>query len=168
MKPRTALTALQQRWTASSPAEQLLLRSAGVLISLAVVWWMLVAPPLRTFTQIQAEQSKLDSQWQKMQGLRRQALALQTVPKISRDEALGALDAAVKQQLGTSAQMSVSGDSATLTLRNTPADALAQWLPQARVNAHAMPSEARLTRNIVNAQGQVLWTGTLVMRIPPQ
>lgn len=168
MKAPTAFASLRQRWTASSPSEQMLLRSAAVLVILSAVWWILVAPPLRTFTQTRAEQSKLDGQLQKMQGLRRQALALQAVPKISRDDALGALEAAVKQQLGTTAQLTVLGDSATLILRNTPADALAKWLPLARINAHAMPSEARLTRNNANAQGQALWSGTLVIRLPPQ
>ena len=146
MKVANALSPLRDRWTAANPREQRLIRSAVVLISLALVWWLLVAPPLRTLSQGQTEQTSLTMQWQKMQALRAQALALQAVRKISRDEALRALDAAVRQQFGAAAQLSVLGENATITLRNAPADALAQWLPLARVNARALPSEVRLTR----------------------
>ena len=168
MKLPTALSPLRERWTAASPREQRAMRSAGVLVSLALVWWLLVAPPLRTLTQGPAEQRKLEVQSQKMEVLRTQAVALQALPKISRDDALRALDTSVKQQLGASAQLNVIGDSATVTLRNTPANALAQWLPQARMNARAIPSEARLMRSNTNPTGQAVWTGTIVMRLPPQ
>lgn len=168
MKTPTALRVLRERWKAASPREQRLVRSAGVLMGLALVWWLLVAPPLRTLTQGKAEQHKLNVQRQKMQNLRLQAAALQALPKISREDAVRALDAAVKQQLGATAQLSVLGDSATVTLRSTPAYALAQWLPQARMNARAIPSEARLTRSNPNPPGQAVWSGTIILRLPPQ
>jgi general secretion pathway protein M len=168
MKVANALAPLRDRWTAANPREQRLVRSAVVLISLALVWWLLVAPPLRTLSQGQTEQASLKMQLQKMQALRAQALALQAVRKISRDEALRALDAAVRQQFGAAAQLSVLGENATLTLRNAPADALAQWLPLARVNARALPSEVRLTRTNTTSPEQAVWSGTLVMSLPPQ
>ena len=168
MKLPTALYPLRERWTAASPREQRAMRVAGVLVSLTLVWWLLVAPPLRTLTQGPAEQRKLEVQSQKMEDFRTQAVALQALPKISRDDALRALDTSVKQQLGASAQLNVLGDSATVTLRNTPATALAQWLPQARLNARAIPSEARLIRSNTNPAGQAVWTGTIVLRLPPQ
>ena len=168
MRVPAALAMLRERWAAANPREQRLMRSAGALVGLALVWWLLVAPPLRTLTQGKTEQHRLDVQWQKMQNLRMQATALQALPKISRDDALRALETAVKQQLGTSAQLTVLGDSATVTLRSTPAHALAQWLPQARMNARAIPSEARLMRSNTNAPGQAVWSGTIVMRLPPQ
>jgi general secretion pathway protein M len=168
MKVANALSPLRDRWTAANPREQRLIRSAVVLISLALVWWLLVAPPLRTLSQGQTEQTSLTMQWQKMQALRAQALALQAVRKISRDEALRALDAAVRQQFGAAAQLSVLGENATITLRNAPADALAQWLPLARVNARALPSEVRLTRTTPPSPEQAVWSGTLVMSLPPQ
>ena len=101
MKMPTAIYPLRERWATASLREQRLMRSAGVLVSLALVWWLLVAPPLRTFTRGQAERNKLDMQWQKMQNLQIQAAALQALPNLSRDDALRALDATVKQQLGT-------------------------------------------------------------------
>ena len=168
MKMPTAFYPLRERWATASLREQRLLRSAGLLVGLALVWWLLVAPPLRTFTQGQAERLQLDMQWQKIQNLQRQAAALQALPKISRDAALRALDATVKLQFGTSAQLSVLGDNVTVSLRNTPAHELAQWLPQARLNARAIPSEARLLRSNSNPPGQAVWSGTIVMRLPPQ
>jgi len=168
MKMATALSPLRDRWIAASPRDQRLLSGAVVLVGLALVWWLLVAPPLRTLSLGKAEQGRLDVQWQKMQGLRAQALALQSTPKIHRDEALRALDAAVRQQFGAAAQLSVLGESATVTLRNAPADALAQWLPQVRVNARAIPSEVRLTRTNTAPLGQAVWSGTIVMSLPLQ
>lgn len=168
MKVTTAFSPVWDRWVTASPRERLLIRGTGILVGMALVWWLLLAPPLRTLTQGQAEQSKLEVQWQKMQNLQTQAVALQTIPKISRDDSLRALDATVKQQLGTSAQLNVVGDSATVTLRNTPAYALAQWLQQVRINARVMPSEARLIRSNTNPPGQTAWSGTIVMRLPSQ
>ena len=168
MKISAALSPLRDRWIAVNSREQRLLSGAVVLVGLALVWWLLVAPPLRTLSHGKTEQGRLDVQWQKMQDLRIQALALQSIPKVGRDEALRALDAAVRQQFGAAAQLSVLGDSATVTLRNAPADALAQWLPQVRVNARAIPSEARLTRIITAPPGQAVWSGTIVMSLPLQ
>lgn len=167
MRIANLLAPLRDRWTGANPREQRLIRSAAALVGLALVWWLLVAPPLRTLSQGDTAQASLEVQWQKMQNLRAQALALQAAPKLSRDEALRALDAAVRQQFGAAAQLSVLGDSATVTVRNAPANALATWLPLARVNARALPSEVRLTRTNILPPGQAVWSGTIVMNLPP-
>ena len=167
MKVADALAPFQVRWQALGQREQTLIRSAALLLGLALLWWVLLAPPLRTLRQVEAQQRSLDAQWQKMQGLRAQAQALQAQPRVSRDDALRALQASVKL-LGASAQLSVVGDRATVTLRNTPADALAQWLAQARANAGAIPDEARLVRNVSSPAGPAAWDGMLVLRLPVQ
>jgi general secretion pathway protein M len=52
------------------------------------------------------------------------------------------------------------------------ADALANWLAQARNNARAVPQEAHLTRSANPRQGNgaptptVRWDGTLVLSLP--
>ena len=168
MKMPPVFYPLRDRWATANLREQRLMRRAVVFLGLVLVWWLLISPPLRTFSQSQTERLKLDMQWQKIQNQQMQATALRALPKINRDDALRALDATVKQQLGGSAQMSVLGDNATVTLRSTPARELAKWLPQARLNAHAIPSEARLMRSNSNPQGQAVWSGTIVMRLPPQ
>ena len=175
MKLPAAFSPLQARWQALGAREQTLIRGAAGVVGLALVWWMLIAPPLRTLRQADALQRSLDVQAQKMQSLQAQAQTLQAQPKLSRDDALRALDASVKQRLGSSAQLNVLGDRVTVTLKSTPADALAQWLVQARVNARAIPSEARLARSTNPAtpatpgsRAPVAWDGTLVLSLPAQ
>ena len=168
MKIAAALAPLLARWRALDPREQTLVRSAALLLGLALVWWVLLAPALRTLRQADMQQRSLEGQWQKMQSLQAQAQALQSQPRIGHDEALRALEASVKQGLGASAQLNVVGDRATVTLRNVPADALAEWLAQARVNARALPGEARLVRNTANPDSPAAWDGTLVLSLPAQ
>ena len=80
------------------------------------------------------------------------------------DDAVRALKLATQQSLGASAQISVVGDHAAITLQNAEPQALAQWLTQARLNARSVPSEARLTR--APSPGPALWNGTLTMALP--
>ena len=168
MKIAAALSTLQSRWRAFDQREQTLIRSALFLLGLALAWLVLVAPPMRMLRHADTEQRSLDLQWQKMQGLQVQARALQSQPKLSRDDALRALETSVKQRLGASGVLSIVGDRASVTLRNTPAETLAQWLIEIRVNARAIPSEARLVRNNASPAGQPAWDGTLVLSLPAQ
>jgi general secretion pathway protein M len=57
--------------------------------------------------------------------------------------------------------MTVVGDRVTVALKAMSADNLAQWLAQVRLNARALPGEARLTRNAAGT-----WDGTLVLTLP--
>ena len=175
MKLPAAFLPWKVRWQTLGAREQALLRGAAGVVGLALVWWVLIAPPLSTLRQADALQRSLDLQAQKMQALQAQALALQSQPKLSRDDALRALEASIKQRLGPGAQLNVLGDRVTVTLKSTPADALAQWLMQARVNARAIPSEARLVRStnpatpeVPGSRNPVAWDGTLVLSLPAQ
>jgi general secretion pathway protein M len=87
--------------------------------------------------------------------------AQNTASPIGRDDALRALEQATAGLSGT-AQLAVLGDRATVTLKNTPPEALAQWLSQVRVNARLMPLEAKLSR----ATEPAAWSGTLVLGGP--
>lgn len=146
MSQSAALAPLRQRWNTLAPREQALVLGAAWLVGLALLWWVLVSPALTTVRQAAEQQRSLDMQLQKMRSLQAQAQALQSQPKISRDEALRALEASVKQRLGAGAQFNVVGDRATIKLKSVPAEALSQWLTQARINARATPAEARLIR----------------------
>ena len=86
---------------------------------------------------------------------------MQAAPRQNYDEAMRQLEGAIRQQLGVSARYSIAGDRVTVTLSNTPAPALAQWLTQVRSNARALPGEARLTRNAGGG-----WDGSLVLTLP--
>lgn len=140
-------TVLKDRWQTLAPREQNLVLAAGALIALALVWWVAIAPALATLRTAPARHAALDTQLQRMHSLQAEAQQLQAAPKASPGDTVGALRTALAQRLGTTAQLNVVGDRATVTLKGAPADALAQWLAQARSNARATPLEARLTRS---------------------
>jgi general secretion pathway protein M len=169
---------LKARWAALEMRERRMVGAAVALVALALLWWIALAPALRTLAAASAEHAQLDAQLQQMSTLQNRAKALQSQPRLARDEALRALEISVREGLGTNnAQlMTAGGDGATVTLRTTPANTVAQWLAQARGNAHAVPREVHLTRapSTPPAPGskdapqlpQVRWEGTLVMALP--
>ena len=151
--------ALQARWDAMSPREQPLVLAALVLVGVAALWWLGLAPALASLRAAQRQQPQLDAQWQQMQRLQVQAKTLQAQPRLAGDEARRLLDVAVKS-LGAAAQLAVAGERVTLTLKSVPADVLAPWLTQVRLNARLVPSEAHLTRSPTGH-----WDGTLVFSL---
>jgi len=179
---------LKARWAVLAMRERRMVIAAVSLVALALLWWIALAPALRTLWAAPAEHAKLDAQLQQMATLQNRAKALQSQPRLARDDALRALETSVRQGIGASGQLMTggggSGDVATVTLRPTAADALAQWLAQARGNAHAVPREAHLTRAVAAAPTpatgaaqaaardkapetpQIRWEGTLVMTLP--
>lgn len=153
------LMQLQTRWRSVSPREQRWVLLAGVLLSLALVWWLALAPALAVLKAAPAQHRALDAQLEQMQRLQTQAKALQAQPVLSVGAARQALEAALKP-LGSGAQMTVQLDRVTVTLKAVPAGALAQWLATVRQNAHAAPVEAHLVRNPAGS-----WDGTLVLNL---
>ena len=162
---KTATQRTARAWHALAPREQMFISAAAAVVVLALVWWLALAPALGVLATADVKRTELAVQLQQMQALQLQAKALLSQPKITVRDAVRELDVSVKQRLGTTAQLSVVGSQATLTLRNTPADALAQWLSQARTAAKALPSQARL-RASATAPGT--WDGTLVLQLPAQ
>ncbi|HYD76811.1 type II secretion system protein GspM [Ramlibacter sp.] len=150
-------------WEPLAPREKLLIAGAATLLVLALVWGLAVAPALSVARSSAAQHREVDAQLAHMRTLQQQAQALKAQPKQGYDESLRLLESSVRERLGTTARMVVAGDRVTLTLTGTPADALAAWLSQARVNARAIPNEARLTRTAAGG-----WDGTLVLALPPR
>lgn len=148
-------------WRGLAPREKLMASAAAALVVLALVWWLAVGPALAVLKTSDAQHAGLDAQLARMQALQQQARTLQTQPKQSYEDSLRALDASVRQRLGTTARTTVAGDRVTLTLAGTPPEALATWLAEARANARALPAEARLTRGATGG-----WDGTLVLTLP--
>ena len=169
---------LQARWDALAGRERVFLLLAATVVAAAALWWLALAPALATLRAADAQHRVLDAQLQQMRSLQAQATALQSQPKLGGDDAQRTLDALLKQKLGASAQMSVAGDRASITLKGANADALAQWLTQARINARAVPSEVRLVRSAMSGSGSAapgaaasgagnaVWDGTLVLNLP--
>jgi general secretion pathway protein M len=158
-----AASLLKSRWESLAPRDKAWVTGAGVLLALLLVWLIALGPALATLRTAEAQHRALDAQLQHMRGLQAQAQALQAQPKQSHDEALRMLELSVRERLGATARSVVAGERVTITLAGTAPLALAQWLTQVRVNARALPSEARLYRN---AGG--LWEGTLVLTLPPR
>ena len=154
-------TLLRTRWDGLALREKMLVAGAAALVAAALVWMVALGPALATLRTADQQQRALDAQLQRMRALQLQAQAMQSQPKQNRDAALRQLELSVKQRLGTSARLVVAGERATVTLSGTQPDALAQWLTQARVSAHALPSEAHLQRS-----SSGLWEGTLVLALP--
>ena len=162
MKP-LPLQQWKARWAGLAPREQALVAGATALVLLALLWWIALAPALATLRAAGEQHRLLDAQLQQVQRLQAQARAMQAQPRQGYDEAMRQLEAAIRQQLGTTARYSIAGDRVTVTLANTPAAVLAQWLTQVRSNARAIPGEARLTRNAAGG-----WDGSLVLTLPPR
>lgn len=155
---------LQDRWKLLAPRERSLLTAAAAMLLVALLWTLLLAPALRVLRTAPAQAAALDAQLQRMQTLQAQAQALQQQAPLGYEDALRALQQATKQTLGTSAQISVSGERATVTLQAVGADALAQWLAQARLNARSVPLEAKINR--ISTPASTTWSGVLVMSLP--
>ncbi len=169
MTPSGLSEQLRARWKALNARERSLITGAVLVLALALVWWIGLAPALKVLAQAEVRQRNLDAQLQQMQMMAAEAQALQSRPKARYDDALRALEASVKQGLGAGAQLAISGERATITLKNVPASALSGWLAQARVNARAVPTEARLVRSAATTPVTgTLWDGTLLLTLPPR
>lgn len=161
------------RWQQLAPRERTAVLGAAALVAAALAWWVLLQPALSTLRGAPQQHAQLDAQLQRMRALQAEAQTLQSAPKINQDDALRALEAGVRQRLGATAQLQVVGDRATLVLKGASADALAQWLALARINARALPTEARLVRSAApagptgsNVAPAPTWDGTLVLGLP--
>lgn len=158
---------LQARWSRLAARDKNLARLAVLLVLATLVWQFSLKPALATLRTADAQAVALDAQLQHMQELQTQALALQKQPALGFDDAVRALTTATRQTLAATAQLSVAGDRASVTLKGAPADALAQWLAQARLNARSVPVEARLVRASA-PDGGATWNGVLVLGLPPR
>lgn len=147
-------------WRQLKMSERRLILAAFWLILAALVWWLAIAPALKTIKEAPTQHRAVDAQLQSLRALSIEAKYLQSQPKLGLDEAQKALQSTATQRFGSTAQLNFAGERATLTLKNANPQELALWLTQARVNARALPSEAKLSRN---GGG---WDGTLVLNLP--
>ncbi len=164
MKWPELLTLVRSRWQQLAPREQSLISFAALLLAVLVVWWVLVSPALRVVRQSDQQTQTLQARLQRMQSLQAQAQALQGRPVIGFDEAVRALERVTQDTLADTARLTLVGERASVTVQGSSADALSQWLTQARLNARAVPLEAQLQREDSD-QGAV-WRGTLVLDLP--
>lgn len=155
------LAELRLHWTRMAPREQRLAGGAAGLVVVALLWWLALAPALATLRAADEQHRTLDAQLQRMRALQSQVQAVQSQPRQTQEDASRLLEATVRQQLGVTGRISISGERVTVTIAGASPQALSQWLTQARTNARALPAEARLVRNPAG-----LWDGSLVLALP--
>lgn len=169
-----ALDVFKERWKTLAAREQTLVLIAASIVGIAIVWWVLLSPAIKTLKNAPAEHAQLDRKLQHMRSLQQEALELQKAPRVQGDDATRVLQSSLTQALGSTAQISIVGDRATVTLKAAPAGALGQWLANVRSSARAIPIQSKLVRTngpgkSANAAPQALpafWEGTLVLSLP--
>jgi general secretion pathway protein M len=148
-----------QRWMDLSGRERAGLSVALGVLALALLWSIGVAPAWRQWQQGQGQTQALQTQWQGLQALQAQASALSAQNRVRPEDAVRLLQTSLTT-LGPGASMAVNGDLATVQIKGASAAAVSQWLAQARVQAQALPVQARLGRSSA-AGGTPGPTGTL-------
>lgn len=144
--------------------QQKALRIAAWVVGLALLWWVALAPAVSTLRQARTQHAELDRALGQMQELAASAEIIRNQnasPVPAPEVARRSLEQATSS-LGAGAQLAQQGDRVTVTLREIPATALAQWLQQVRVNARVVPVQVQLQRNGNNPS----WTGQVVLAGP--
>lgn len=166
MSLANVLQPLRAGWRQFAPRDKNLVRLAVVLVLGLLVWQWSLKPAITTLRTAEAQARVLENQLQQMRAAQAQAQTLQKQPALDFEEAARTLTAATQQTLGATAQLSMVGERASVTLKNATPDALAEWLSQARINARSVPLEAKLVRS--SAPTGITWSGVVMMSLPPR
>jgi len=132
-------------------------------LCLGLCWSVLIAPAWRTLQATTTQAPAIQAQWQHMQSLQAQALALKNQPSLGVEESSRLLRNLVVT-LGPQSSISVQGDMATIQLKGVNPNALTQWLVQTREQAHALPVQAKLSRK--SDAPNAAWDGQIVLQLP--
>ncbi len=138
-------TTAAQRWGALAERERLLLIVGGTLVAGALLWWLGLAPALRSLRGAPGQIDAIDGQLQDMQRLAAEVRELRAQPTVTLAQAQAALTAA-GQRLGDKARVTLQGDRAVVELVGLDGEALGAWLAEARLGARARVVEAQLNR----------------------
>lgn len=179
MNARTTLgQAASAAWQARTPRERRLLALGVVVLMVGLLWRTLLAPAWQLWREAPLRQATLEAQTRHMLRMQAEVQQLQTPRRLERTQAVQWLHDSAARQLGPGAQLSPQGEELRVSLRAVPAQALAEWLAQAREQAQALPRQAQLQRQDPATTSQVAhhpeppasggptWSGTLVLRLP--
>ena len=156
---------LRTRFDALNPREQRWLLWGAVTAALLLVLGLGVWPAVRSWRASAPAHQQVAQQLQVMQGLQARAQVLQAAPRFDADEGLRQLQEATLA-LGERIQLNAGPQQMNVRVQALPAQALAQWLASARELAHAVPLQAQLSQG--SETGPALWSGTLVLALPPR
>lgn len=167
MSLENSLQPLQASWQRLTPKDKNWVRLALVLVLSLLIWQFSLKPALATVRTAEAQSRLLEAQLQQIRAAQAQAQTLQKQPALHFEEAARTLTTTTQQTLGATAQLTMVGEGASVTLKAATPDALAEWLRQARLNARSVPLEAKLVQN-TTATGStaITWSGVVVMSLP--
>lgn len=151
---------LTQRWAHLSPRDRRALLLAAAVVLAWALWTLALQPALHTLRTAPAARQQAEQAWQSAQTMAREAQALRERPagqRLSRAATLQALEQTTQSTLGATAVLQPQSDRVLVTLKESPAPDLAEWLQRLHLNAHLRPLEAKLS---LSDQG---WSGTLVV-----
>jgi general secretion pathway protein M len=176
LKPRLAASPAgspkRNFWQGLSQRERAIIALAVLVIGVAVLWSLLLAPAFNSLRDAAQERVKLNAQAQHMHDLARQAAALKALPQIRSADAQHTLRTATEQRLGKAARLTTQGSRATINLSRVNATQFAAWLADVRANARATVLEMRLTREVSNQGASpttgspTLWSGVIALTLP--
>lgn len=146
---------LRQWWQGLARRERRLIGIAVTIVAVALLWWVVLAPPLRTLQRAPSQIDAAEAQLQLMQRLATEARELRSVTPVPADQAGNVLKAATAR-LGDKARLAVQGDRAVLTVAGVSSVALRDWLSEARSGARARTIEANLSRGATGLTGTVV------------
>jgi general secretion pathway protein M len=150
------------RWAAMAAREQRGVLLAAAVLGAALVWFIALAPALRSLKTVATQSASLAADIDRMQALQARAKVLQAKPTLAPQESLRALQTAAGK-LGATVSLQVVGEQATLTIKKLGALPLGQWLsPQ--TGPGLSPIEAHLKRDTGSIEP--VWSGTLIYRLP--
>lgn len=153
-------SSLQLRWEASLPRHRQLLLALAALGLCALVWSLGIAPALATLRTAKLQRPQLEMQLAHMVQLQAQARLLQNQDRVAPAEVHKALAASL-QPLGAGAELALTPERATVTIKGVKTQALSQWLAQVRQTTKAAPIEAHWVRNPAGT-----WDGAVVLSVP--
>lgn len=146
---------LRTWWQGLARRERRLIGSAALLVAVALLWWVALAPAVRTLKRAPAQIDAAEVQLQAMQRLASEARELRAVTPVSNEQAANVLKAATAR-LGDKGRLALQGDRAVLTVAGVGSMALRDWLAEARSGARARTIEANLTRGTSGLTGTVV------------
>ena len=151
--------AWQARWSQASAREQTLLRMAASVLLLVAVWFIALRPAWVGLQAARIQAPLVRAQYEQVLQLQAQALALRAQAPSAPVDAKAVLQNGLSS-LEKNARMAVLAERATISFKDAQPDALARYLEQARLMAHASTLEMHLK------QAAGLWSGSLVLQLP--
>jgi general secretion pathway protein M len=162
---RLDLSSWAERWAQLSARERAWVRVAGVVLVLALLWQVALAPALRVWRESPSRHAQLDRQQAELLTLQAQARSLQAQPVLSAQEARDTLTQLTRDLL-PGAQLVAQADHHRVVLKGVSGAHLSQWLSAIRQTAQARVLDMRLQRSPTSPDIPTMWDGQITLQGP--